>query len=127
MNDADAVDQAFGHVQDVRCQYHGAARPRAVVQQVLDLDGKYDILWRDNTTGTVAIWLLNGLSVSSSAALGAVPAEWTIAETGDFNSDGKSDLLWRNTTSAAVATWFMNGLQVSSSALIATVGLDWTI
>ena len=90
-------------------------------------DGKSDILWRDSTTGVVAIWLLNGLQVAQSGSLGTVPSDWVIAETGDFNGDGKSDLLWRNTTSGAVATWFMNGLQVSSSALIATVGLDWTI
>ena len=64
-----------------------------------DGDGKSDSLWRDTSTGTVAIWLMNGLQVGSQpAGLGTVPTNWTVAVTGDFNGDGKSDLLWRDTT-----------------------------
>jgi len=33
-------------------------------------DGKSDLLWRDTNTGTVAVWLLNGLSVLQSGSLG---------------------------------------------------------
>jgi hypothetical protein len=40
--------------------------------------GKSDILWRDANTGTVAIWFMNGLQVSSTANLGAVGLDWTI-------------------------------------------------
>jgi hypothetical protein len=32
-------------------------------------DGKHDLLWRDSS-GNTAIWLLNGLQVSSSAGIG---------------------------------------------------------
>ena len=35
-------------------------------------DGKADILWR-NTDGSVAIWLMNGLTQVSGAGLGVVP------------------------------------------------------
>ena len=41
-------------------------------------DGMSDILWLD-TSGNVAIWLMNGTTVlPSSAGLGNVPTSWTI-------------------------------------------------
>ena len=49
-----------------------------------DGNGSTDILWRDNNTGTVAIWLLGGLQVSQTGSLGAVPSNWLIATTGDY-------------------------------------------
>jgi hypothetical protein len=45
-----------------------------------DGDGKSDILWRDSTTGTVAIWFMNGLQVSSSAGVATVANAWTIQD-----------------------------------------------
>ena len=47
-------------------------------------DGKHDLLWRDANTGTVAIWLLDGLQVLQTGSLGAVPSHWLIATTGDY-------------------------------------------
>jgi hypothetical protein len=35
-------------------------------------------LWRDTSTGAVAIWLMNGVSISSTANLGTVPTDWVI-------------------------------------------------
>jgi FG-GAP-like repeat len=70
-------------------------------------DGKHDLLWRDGTSGTVAIWLLNGLQVAQTGSLGGVPAAWVVAGTGDFNGDGKGDILWRNTSTGAVAIWLL--------------------
>jgi hypothetical protein len=41
-------------------------------------DGKSDILWRD-TAGDLAVWLMNGTSVSSSMVVAAgVPANWAV-------------------------------------------------
>jgi hypothetical protein len=90
-------------------------------------DGKADILWRDNSTGTVAVWLLDGLGISGSGSLAVVPSTWSIATTGDFDGDGRSDLLWRNTSTGAGAIWFLNGTVVASTAGLGTVGLDWII
>jgi FG-GAP-like repeat len=90
-------------------------------------DGKHDILWRDTNTGTVAVWLLNGLQILQSASLGAVPSNWAIAQTGDFNGDGRSDILWRDAKTGAVAIWFVNGSQVAQSASLGIVPLSWTI
>ena len=89
-------------------------------------DGKSDILWRD-TSGNVAIWLMNGAQVTQAAGVGSAPASvWSIIETGDFNGDGKSDLLWQD-TNGNVAMWFMNGVQVAQSAGVGTVPTVWSI
>jgi hypothetical protein len=51
-----------------------------------------DILWQDSA-GDVAVWLMNGTTVMSSAGLGNLPpAVWTVVRTGDFNGDGKTDI-----------------------------------
>jgi probable HAF family extracellular repeat protein len=86
-----------------------------------------DIVWRDSTTNTVAIWLVNNGQVTGSGTLGVVPSNWSIVLTGDFNGDGKTDILWRDSTSGTVAIWFMNGLQVASTASVAVVAADWSI
>jgi hypothetical protein len=63
-------------------------------------DGKSDILLRD-TSGNVAIWLMNGAQVTQFVGVGTVPSAWTIVGTGDFNGDGKSDILWHDTSGVA--------------------------
>jgi FG-GAP-like repeat len=92
-------------------------------------DGMNDILWRD-TSGTVVIWFMTCDAAesscgSSSVNFGAVPANWSVVMTGDYNGDGKSDILWRN-TAGDVGIWFMNGAQMQW-AQIATVSTVWSI
>jgi hypothetical protein len=77
--------------------------------------------------GTLAVWLLNGLQALQQQPIGMLPANWIVAETGDFNSDGRSDILFRDTNTGMVAIWFMNGTQVSSTQAIATITTDWNI
>jgi hypothetical protein len=92
-------------------------------------DGIPDILWRDNTSGTVAIWFLNSSgNVQSTASLGIVPisSTWSIAQTGDYNADGMSDILWTD-ASGDVAIWFMSGSTISSTASLGNVGTGWTV
>ena len=50
---------------------------------------------------------MNDGTVLGGDSLGAVPANWHIAGTGDFNGDHKSDILWRN-DAGLVAIWDMN-------------------
>jgi hypothetical protein len=88
-------------------------------------DGKADILWR-NASGDLALWLMNGASVSSMASLGIVSTDWTVAGVGDFNGDGKADILWRH-TSGAVFLWLMNGASASSTASLGMVDTGWAV
>jgi hypothetical protein len=42
-----------------------------------DGDGKSDLLWRD-TSGNIAMWFMNGVTVSSSASVGTLSTTWAI-------------------------------------------------
>jgi hypothetical protein len=82
-------------------------------------DGHADVLWRQSN-GTIALWLMNDGSVTSSSAItyqgnAQTPdASWKIVEVADFNGDGHTDILWRN-DNGAMAEWLMNGSQVTAS------------
>ena len=58
---------------------------------------------------------MNGSQVTT-AFLGNVPSNWTLAGVGDFNGDGSTDILWRDATDSAVAIWFLNGTAMDSVA-----------
>ena len=88
-------------------------------------DGKADVLWR-HTSGTVAVWLLNGSTIIGSGVPGSVSPGWTVAGVGDFNGDGKADVLWRD-TAGSVAMWLMNGASIASQSFLQTVPTSWTI
>jgi hypothetical protein len=89
-------------------------------------DAKSDLLWRD-TSGDVAMWLMNGAQILSSAGVGgASPSVWSIAGQRDFNGDGRSDILWHD-TSGDLAMWFMNGAGVIQSAGVGNAGGTWSV
>jgi hypothetical protein len=80
-----------------------------------DGDGKSGLLWQ-NTDGTVAIWSMDGLKLTSGANVGSNPgAAWDVIGSGDFNGDGKADILWQN-TNGQTAVWLMDGTKVLSGA-----------
>ena len=89
-------------------------------------DGNSDVLWR-NTSGSLALWLMNGTTIVSSGSMtsgGAAvtpAASWHLVEIGDFNGDGNADILWRN-DSGALAEWLMNGTTIMQSVTPASSG-----
>ncbi len=92
----------------------------------LDGDGKADIVWR-NSSGVVAIWLMNGTAIGSSGFPAGVPVAWQIAGVGDVNGDGNADVIWHNSTSGTVAVWLMNGLTITSVGFPGSASTDWSI
>ena len=92
-----------------------------------DGDGKADIVWRNGTTGQVAIWLMNGMAISASGSSGFVPTAWKIKGVGDFDGDGKADILWRHDTTGQVSIWLMNGMTISASGSSGFVPTAWKI
>ena len=97
-----------------------------VGQRDFNGDGRHDLLWRDNLAGAMAIWFLNGGTVSSTAIVANVPPIWSVAGTGDFNGDGRGDLLWRD-TAGNTAIWLLNGAQVVQNAGIGAVPSPWIV
>jgi hypothetical protein len=91
-------------------------------------DGYADILWRNTTTGDLAIWEMNGTTVlnANASGVGNVALNWTVVGVGDFNGDGKADILWRN-TNGNVAIWEMNGTTISSSTTFGNMPTTWFV
>ena len=90
-----------------------------------NVDGHSDIAWRD-TSGNVAIWLMNGNQLLQGAGIGAAdPSIWKIVGQRDFDGNGKADLLWTD-SSGHVAIWLLNGAQVSQFAN-APSAPGWTV
>jgi len=90
-------------------------------------DGRADILWQ-NTDGTPAIWLMNGLNLIGAAVVGASNPgpSWHVEDTGDFNGDGQSDILWQH-DSGLPAIWTMDGTNITDTAVLPNPGHDWHI
>jgi len=90
-----------------------------------NFDGRDDFLWRNPTTGQVAIWTLNGSTVTNQAAIGAAGAEWSIQTVADFSGDGRDDILWRR-DDGLMAIWNTDGSGVTGSSIVGSVGAEWT-
>jgi hypothetical protein len=74
--------------------------------------GNSTVVWRNQTTGESAIWVMQGTSFVRSEALPFVEDCWVIGGTADFNGDGATDLLWRNQDITGFdAVWTFAGLR----------------
>ncbi|MCC0005799.1 MAG: VCBS repeat-containing protein [Methylobacteriaceae bacterium] len=94
-------------------------------------DGKADILWRNNSTGDVVTFLMNGTSITTSQLLGTIPTVYAVAGSGDFNGDGRSDILWRNTSTGDTIISTLTGtptsVAIASSTLVTTIPTAWAV
>lgn len=84
-----------------------------------DGDGKDDVMFRNESSGKVAVWLLDGATSTDSLTTGNVhdglSLYWQLKGVGDFNADGKDDIAWQNVSSGKVAVWCMDGVTATSS------------
>ncbi len=108
-------------------------------------DGKTDILWhklsdgegaayKANSTGTLAVWLMDRVLPSNSEvkildkfALNQAPklTDWRVGGTGDFNRDGISDIFWQRPSDGRTAIWLMNNVEQSTGvSQIVELGVD---
>ncbi len=92
-------------------------------------DGKMDIFWRHKVRGDIALWYMDGVTLSNSIVIyQGVPLDWEIVGTGDFNNDGKTDILWRNVSTGQLYVWLMNNSTIISSGSPATISdPNWQI
>jgi hypothetical protein len=86
-------------------------------------DGRSDILWQDSN-GSAALWLMDGLSVTSGGGLIGAGTGWSARLIGDFNGDARSDIVWQHADGSA-AIWLMNGLSATSSGGLLGPGTGW--
>jgi uncharacterized protein YbbK (DUF523 family) len=94
-------------------------------------DGNSDVLWRQDGSGQVYVWEMNGRQVQAEGAVAHAPltTDWHVEGVGDFNGDGNSDVLWRQDGSGQVYVWEMNGRQVQAEGAVAhaPVTTDWHV
>jgi hypothetical protein len=93
-------------------------------------DGKPDLLFQF-TDGSLAVWNMNGVQLSSAAFLNPSNAgnpDWHAVAVADFNGDGKVDILFQH-TDGTLAFWYMNGLSLSSVATVSpsNAGAGWKV
>ncbi|PWT90969.1 MAG: hypothetical protein C5B56_04560 [Proteobacteria bacterium] len=95
----------------------------------LNGDGQPDLLWQDSD-GSVAVWLMNGLAATQTVRLTSTPVDrsWRIVGSGDFNGDGHTDILWQH-SDGRVAIWLMNGTSRTAVAYLSPsqADPDWKI
>jgi len=87
----------------------------------LNADGKPDFVWRQTTTGSLYVWLMDG--VQQAVGRYVTPSrvadtQWAIEEVADRNGDGKPDFLWRHQTTGSLYVWFMNGTTQTGGAYL---------
>jgi flagellar hook-basal body complex protein FliE len=74
--------------------------------------GNSTVVWRNQTTGESAIWVMQGTSFVRSEALPFVEDCWVVGGVADFTGDGATDLLWRNQDITGFdAVWSFAGLR----------------
>ncbi len=88
-------------------------------------DGKPDIVWRNDQTGEVYVWTMNGANRIGDTFLkkvvdasGANDPNWQIQSLADFTGDGQTDILWRNVATGDLLVWEMNGTQFVQDVFI---------
>ncbi len=91
-------------------------------------DGHPDLLLENVSTGQLAVWYMNGSTVTSGVYLqSTVPAGWSVVGVADFNGDGYPDILLRNSSTGANTIWYMNGVTVTGTASLPTLSAGWNV
>jgi hypothetical protein len=87
-------------------------------------DAREDLIWRNDSTGEVASWLLWGSYFEPTnpfmigRTLLAGRPEWVPVHFGDFDADSVSDILWRNGATGETALWLMADGQFREGAIV---------
>lgn len=87
--------------------------------QDFDGDGKADLLFQNQTNGSLASWFTNGRNIMGAASLTTqVGAGYRAVGVEDFNGDNKPDIVFQNDTARQVVIWYMDGTAYSGGGSI---------
>jgi Ca2+-binding RTX toxin-like protein len=90
-------------------------------------DGKSDILIRNNSTGMLWQYQLNGTAITGQGLVGGTGVDWQVVGNGDYNGDGKSDILIRNDSTGMLWQYQLNGTAITGQGLVGGTGVDWKV
>jgi len=91
------------------------------VRGAADFDGDFrpDLIWQNQVTGQVRVWLMAGTTLREIRVLPSVQdTEWRIVGPADFNRDEQVDILWQHQSNGLIALWYMNRLSVVDGVLV---------
>ena len=77
-------------------------------------DGHTDVLWRHDSDGATAAWLMGADGTPTSTPSYLNTAGWSLAAHGDFGGNAATDLLWTNAGTGQSAIWLMADGNVAS-------------
>jgi hypothetical protein len=98
----------------------------------MNRDGWDDLVWRDQSLGGIATWLMNDAEAISTLWLtpeAVTDPLWYIVGVRDMNGDGQADLIWQH-SSGGLAVWIMDGLSASTYLWLTPPSVsdpDWKI
>ena len=82
---------------------------------------RYNLLWRHSTEGWLAVWNMNGVTMTSAGSISInrmTDANWRIAGYGDLNGDGSKDIVWQHEADGWLAAWMLRGTQVIATPML---------
>jgi large repetitive protein len=92
------------------------------------IDGKNDVVYRDEVNGNTKVYRMNGTAFVSSVDLLQNGGNWRMVGVADFNGDGSADLLYRNAVDFSMVIWYMNGENLIGTApVIAIPDANWKV
>ncbi|WP_437648495.1 FG-GAP repeat domain-containing protein [Sorangium sp. So ce362] len=77
-------------------------------------DGMIDVLWGNEESGLIAVWLLAGSQLLAAGPVipGPIGDGWSARAAGDVNLDGMADVIWQRAGTSEMAVWLMEGSRV---------------
>ncbi|MBM3835260.1 MAG: VCBS repeat-containing protein [Verrucomicrobia bacterium] len=93
---------------------------RVVGAGTFDANAMTDLILQ-NSDGTLAIWLMNGVRLTQGAY--PVPshpgdAQWRLVAVTDLNSDSTTDLILQHAGTRTMGAWFMQGVRLKNASLL---------
>ncbi|HEY3283000.1 MAG TPA: carboxypeptidase regulatory-like domain-containing protein [Armatimonadota bacterium] len=88
-------------------------------------DGAEDFLWRNPSSGSLALWLTH--PAVAQAALPLAAPSWKLVGTGDFSGEGMTDLLWRDPSTGQNGIWTFASANVDAYVSIIQADPQWSV
>ena len=87
----------------------------------LDGDGDQDLIWRNQVTGALAFWQMNGLDFQAGISLGSVDSSWQIQDVGNLDTTIDPEIVWKNRNSGEIAIWHLKGFSLDRAQILGTL------
>lgn len=93
-------------------------------------DGLADVVWHDDETDAITVWLMNGAQALARGPEIPGPTDpgHVLDDLADINGDGLSDIVWSHPGNNTLEAWLMNGAELLArrSDIPGPPGGNWT-